>query len=342
MKPDLLRYLACPACRSDLVGDFPQTRDEEVVSGVLSCSRCLRTFPIVRGVPRMNHTVEGLMSVAESFGYEWKAHHAGAFETTTLFGRTLDEDWDYYLAGLGIADDDVVGAVGFDGGCGSGRLTRQIGEHGAKLVVGMDLNDAVDEAYVHCRDQGNVAIVQGNVFSPPFKPGIFDLVWSNGVIHHTPDAARAHGALGGLVKPGGRLYVWVYPKRFNPFRFVKDVFDRLRITRLPKPALLTVANAISYPSWLLLQLYRAVRTLAPLRPRGAWARRTVRARKIDELKLTWFDALSPEHDSRHSEQEVMGWFARQGFTGIEAIEEPKVGVRGTAPREHAGSGAAGA
>jgi SAM-dependent methyltransferase len=279
----------------------------------------------------MNRLMTGLTSVAESFGYEWKAHHAGAFESTTLFGRTVDEDWDYYLAGLGISDEDVRDAVALDGGCGSGRLTRQIGAHGARLVIGMDINDAVDEAYAHCRDQRNVAIVQGNIFSPPFKRGAFDLVWSNGVIHHTPDAARAHRALGGLVRPGGRLYVWVYAKRFNPFRFVKDVCDRLRITRLPTPALLVVAKAISYPSWLLLQVYRAVRSLPPLRPRGAWARRTVRPRRIDELKLTWFDALSPEHDSRHSEQEVIGWFAQQGFTGIEAIEEPKVGVRGTAP-----------
>jgi SAM-dependent methyltransferase/uncharacterized protein YbaR (Trm112 family) len=329
MNPVLLQYLACPACGSDLVGDF--ALDAEVTSGTLSCVGCRRTFPIVRGVPRMNHTMDGLASVAESFGYEWKAHHAGAFETGTLFGRTLEQDWEYYLTGLGIAEEQVRGATAFDGGCGSGRLTRQIGEHGAKLVVGMDVNEAVDDAYAYCRGRGNVAIVQGNVLAPPFKPGAFDLVWSNGVIHHTPDAPRAHVALSRLVKPGGRLYVWVYPRRFNPFRLVKDVFDRLRITKLPAPALLRVAKAIAYPSWVTLQLYRAARTIGPLRPRGAWARRTVRPRTIDELQLTWFDALSPEYDSRHAEEEVLGWFARQGFTGIEALEEPKVGVRGTAP-----------
>jgi SAM-dependent methyltransferase/uncharacterized protein YbaR (Trm112 family) len=331
MRADLLPYLACPACGSDVTSDPPLTADHEVVSGTLSCVSCSRAFPIVGGVPRMNHAMTGLASVAESFGYEWKAHHAGAFESTTLFGRTLEDDWAYYLGALGIREQDVGDAVAFDGGCGSGRLTRQIGEHGARLVIGMDINDAVDDAYAHCRGLGNVAIVQGNLLAPPFKPGAFDLVWSNGVIHHTPDAAGAHKALGGLVKPGGRLYVWVYPKRFNPFRFVKDVFDGLRITRLPRPALFVVAKAMAYPSWLLLQLYRAMRAVGPLRPRGAWAKRTVRARKVDELKLTWFDALSPEHDSRHSEQEVVGWFAREGFVAIEAIEEPKVGVRGTAP-----------
>jgi SAM-dependent methyltransferase/uncharacterized protein YbaR (Trm112 family) len=330
MKPSLLRYLACPACESDLTSDFALTDDEPVTSGTLRCTGCRREFPIVRGVPRMNDTMDGLASVAESFGFEWKAHHAGAFESATLFGRTLDEDWEYFCAGLGVVDEHVHGAVALDAGCGSGRLTRQIGAHGASLVIGMDVNEAVDEAYMHCRGQDNVAIVQGNIFAPPFKRGAFDLVWSNGVIHHTPDAARAHRALGGLVRPGGRLYVWVYPKRFNPFRFVKDVFDRLRITRLPRPALLIIAKAISYPSWLALQVYRAARRLGPLQPRGPWARRTVRPRRIDELKLTWFDALSPEHDSRHTEQEVIGWFAREGFTRIEAIEEPKVGVRGTA------------
>jgi SAM-dependent methyltransferase len=331
VRSELLALLACPACRADLVAEVAEADGEELVAGTLTCRGCGAAFPIVRGVPRLTHDAEALAAVAASFGYEWKAHHAGAFERDTLFGRTAQEDWRYYLDGLGIDDGQVSGAVALDAGCGSGRLTRQVGEHGAALVVGMDLNDAVDEAYALCRDAPNVAIVQGNVLAPPFKPGTFDLVWSNGVIHHTPDAAGCHRALSRCVRPGGRLYVWVYPRRFNPFRLVKDVFDALRITRLPAGALLVVARAIAYPSWLALQLYRAARALPPLRPRGAWARRTVRPRRIDELRLTWFDALSPAYDSRHSEDEVVGWFAAQGFTAIEAIEEPKVGVPGVAP-----------
>jgi len=81
----------------------------------------------------------------------------------------------------------------------------------------------------------------------------------------------------------GRLYVWVYPKRFNPFRFVKDIFDALRISRLPEFALLALSKAMSYPSLLLLWLYRTARRLPGLQPRSPWGWRTVRPRNLREI-----------------------------------------------------------
>jgi hypothetical protein len=123
----------------------------------------------------------------------------------------------------------------------------------------------------------------------------------------------------------------VYAKRFNPFRFTKDVLDLLRITSLPEPALLRIARTFAYISVALHAIYKAIRRIPLFQPRTRWAHRTLRQRTVDELSLTWFDALSPAYDSRHTEGEVIGWFERLGFTGIGTIEEPKVGVRGTAP-----------
>jgi SAM-dependent methyltransferase len=231
---------------------------------------------------------------------------------------------------MGTQPEDVGGAAVLDAGCGSGRFARIVGEHGASLTVGVDINEAVDEAYASCRSLANVEIVQGNLLAPPFRRGVFDLVWCSGVLHHTPDAAGGHRSLATLVRPGGTLYVWVYAKRFNPFRFVKTVLDAARVTRLPESALLRLSKAMSYPSLALLEGYRAVRTLPGLKPRTAWAERTVRPRSLRTIQLTWFDALSPEYDSRHTEREVIGWFTQAGFKRIEAIEEPKVGVRGIA------------
>ena len=51
---------------------------------------------------------------------------------------------------------------------------------------------------------------------------------------------------------------------------------------------------------------------------------------LDSEVFKAFDALSPEYDSRHTEQEVVGWFASAGFERITPNEEPKVGVRGMA------------
>jgi hypothetical protein len=62
-----------------------------------------------------------------------------------------------------------------------------------------------------------------------------------------------------------------------------------------------------------------------LDPRLGW---TSRRRTLDELRLAWFDKLSPQYDTTHSEPKVIGWFRAAGFEDIVAIEEPKVGVGG--------------
>jgi SAM-dependent methyltransferase/uncharacterized protein YbaR (Trm112 family) len=332
MRAELLAYLVCPACASELESRPEDVEGDQVMTGTLACAGCGVRYPIVRGVPRMNAAMEGLERVAQTFSYEWAAHHAGKLEEEeTLWGLTLEEDWSYFLEGTGLGERDLEGKVVLDAGCGSGRLTRQMAEHGADTVIGVDIIDAVDGAFERSRHLPSVHIVQGNIFELPLRRRAFDVVWSNGVIHHTPDARRAHAALAEMVKPEGLLYVWVYAKRFNPFRFTKDVLDFVRVTRLPEPVLLRISKLFAYVSYGLWLAYKLARRLPPFRPRSRWAKRTLRPRTVDELQLTWFDALSPEYDSRHSEDEVIGWFERLGFTQIGAIEEPKVGVRGVAP-----------
>jgi SAM-dependent methyltransferase len=303
------------------------------MSGTLRCVTCHAVYQIARGVPRMNTSMSGLERVAQTFSYEWGAHHAGKLEREeTLWGLTNEEYWNYFLEATGFEDGDLDGKTVLDAGCGSGCLTRMMAENGARTVIGVDIIEAVDGAFQRSRHMPNVHIVQGNLFQLPLRKKAFDLVWSNGVIHHTPDARGAHEALAQMVRPGGLLYVWVYAKRFNPFRFTKDVLDFLRVTRLPEPVLLRISRVFAYVSAGLHRAYKGIRRLPPFRPRSRWAKRTMRRRTVDELTLTWFDSLSPEYDSRHSETEVIAWFARLGFHDIATIEEPKVGVRGVAPR----------
>jgi SAM-dependent methyltransferase/uncharacterized protein YbaR (Trm112 family) len=332
VRTELLSYLLCPACDGALECRAEEHDGDEIMTGRVACTGCSAVYPVVRGVPRMNVNMAGLQKVQETFSYEWNAHHAGDLEESdTLWGLTLEEDWSYFCEATRLRSEELDGMVVLDAGCGSGRLTRQMAEHGAGTVIGVDMIDAVDGAFERSRHLPNVHIVQGNIFQLPLRRRAFDLVWSNGVIHHTPDARRAHQALTEMVKPGGLMYVWVYAKRFNPFRFTKDVLDALRVTRLPAPVLMKVAKAFAHISLRVLDVWRRIRSIPAFRPRTRWGERSIRPRTVDELYLTWFDALSPEFDSRHTEGEVIGWYQRLGFTQIGTIEEPKVGVRAVAP-----------
>lgn len=327
----LLRLLACPKCGAALTFREGGAADEGLES--LACSGCAAAYPVIRGVPRLNEALEthSLANTAKTFGYEWNAHHRGEFETETLFGRTREEDWNFVLQTMGITAEDVKGATVLDAGCGSGRFCQVFADHGASVVVGVDIIDAVDAAAHSCRANDNTHIVQGNIFALPLQRNAFDLVWCSGVIHHTPDAAGAFRSLAKHVRPQGILYVWVYAARFNPFRAVKSALRPALLHRWPPRLVQALSTVCAYTSAVLLGLYRLARAIPGLRPQTAWGRRTVRHRAVDDLKLTWFDALSVQFDSRHTEAEVLGWFAAEGFSDIAAVEEPKVGVRGAAP-----------
>lgn len=331
MRRELADFLRCPDCGGALTGRFDAVDGDHVMTGALDCAACGVSRPITRGVPRMNAELAGLEQVAQAFDVQWKEHHSGKLEDDTVYGWTEDQDWDFFRRGLAVEDADVAGAIIVDAGCGHARFTRQVAAHGAAMAIGVDVAEAVDEAFAATRELANVHIVQANVAAPPFAPGSVDLVWCRGVLHHTPDPVAGQRALAGTLKPGGTMFVWVYPDRFNPFRFVKDIFDFLRITRLPPERLLQVCRVMAYPSLAVLNLYRLARRLPGLRSDTQRVRQTVRKRGLREIQLTWFDALAPDHNSRHTDAEVIGWFQRSGLVDVSALDEPKVGVRGRAP-----------
>src|SRR3954453_1680912 len=91
-----------------------------------------------------------------------------------------------------------------------GRYLRIAAEMGPGAAVGIGLSLAVEAARELTADRASVAIVRGDLLRPPFAPGSFDHIYSIGVLDHTPDPRAALIRLAALLKPGGRIAVWVY------------------------------------------------------------------------------------------------------------------------------------
>ena len=62
-------------------------------------------------------------------------------------------------------------------------------------------------------------------------PASFDVVFSEGVLHHTPSTERALKALVPLLRPGGELMIYVY-RRKAPIREFTDDYVRERLADL--------------------------------------------------------------------------------------------------------------
>jgi SAM-dependent methyltransferase len=197
------------------------------MSGTLICSNCPNTYAIENGIPYMVVTTIERGGPAETFGFEWRSHGEKKLEGQTVFGRTQAQDLEYFEEAVGLIPDELREKVILDAGCGSGQLTEGIGKmYGAKAVIGVDVNSAIEFPFNRCRSLPNVHILQAEISALPFRAESFDLVWCNGVIHHMPDPPQLFSSLSRLVRVTGRIYIWVYEKSWNPFRFTKDFLGR--------------------------------------------------------------------------------------------------------------------
>ena len=226
MKVEMLEWLACPACggapldlgvtrtcattvyrahlsaaERDKHGQDPATRTEkEVLDGLLSCPGCGKEYPISNGIPRM------LLDPAQSppaSAQEWTTFAEAKQEWQTSFLDFIEP----------LQAEDFVGKLTLDAGCGYGRHAHFAARYGAE-VVAMDLAaDAVDATRRNTENLYRVNVVQGDIHHPPFREGLFDLVYCLGVLHHLEHPARAFQRCSSMLKTGARLSVWVYGPR---------------------------------------------------------------------------------------------------------------------------------
>jgi ubiquinone/menaquinone biosynthesis C-methylase UbiE len=117
------------------------------------------------------------------------------------------------LAKNGIPKDTFRNARCLDAGCGSGRGTVLMARAGAREVVAFDLADQnLRTTRSHCRTFSleNVTTQQGSLLELPFDDASFDVVWCNGVLHHTTNPDKALQEIARVLRPGGNLWLYLY------------------------------------------------------------------------------------------------------------------------------------
>lgn len=98
-----------------------------------------------------------------------------------------------------------------DAGFGSGRGSIFMAQNGASEVVGIDLSEKnVQTAQRWASHYGysNMKFYQGNLQALAFEDESFDIVWCNGVLHHSDDPNTGLDEISRVLKVGG--YMWLY------------------------------------------------------------------------------------------------------------------------------------
>jgi SAM-dependent methyltransferase len=99
--------------------------------------------------------------------------------------------------------------------------------------IGTDISSAVDVALDRFRGAGLPGeFVQCDLHALPFRDGSCDIVFSEGVLHHTDSTKRAFDRVVRLVKPSGCIMFYVYRKK-GPVREFTDDHIRAQLRNLP-------------------------------------------------------------------------------------------------------------
>ena len=330
MRHRALAFLACPQCAHALELSPGAVQGDEILGGHLGCPSCQARFPIVDGVPRFAPAAlaDDAQRTVERFGEQW-----------TEFDFLSDEYEQQFLGWIAPNDRATfVDRVVLDGGCGKGRHTRLAARFGARDVLAIDLSAAVDAAYANTRSLPNVHVIQADLFRLPIAAGVVDLAFSIGVVHHTPDPRQAFMRLVRVLKPGGRIIVWVYGRENN--EWIVRIVDPVRkavTSRLPHRWLFHLARV---PAAALYVASRAVYRPLSRPPFQAIGQRLFYQSYINALGVLPFrdvhlivhDHLGPAIASYIPGEEFARWFGDAGLTDVVIGWHNRNSWRGTAIR----------
>lgn len=244
----------------------------EIISGSLTCADCHATYPILGGVPWLF------------------AQAPDADERTAATVQVYSHLWNqlYPASDSGLNHLDpmeralkapvVRGAIGLEAGSGTGADTaRMAGRHPDVELISLDLSEGVYQTYKRTEGLPNVHVIRGSVLAVPLRDGSCDFVYSFGVLHHTTDPDQGLRELVRVLKPNGRLSLYLYEDHEdNPWKRwpLKPVTAVRRLTiKLPTTLLSglcwllspLVVLLFSWPAHAMSR-FRATRPIADAMP----------------------------------------------------------------------------
>jgi ubiquinone/menaquinone biosynthesis C-methylase UbiE len=170
----------------------------------------------------------------------WQANPCGAkFARSAIGSREFFADLEQHRYATEWHISQVIGFERFrdrdvlEVGCGLGTDGVNFARHGARYT-GVDLTEAsIELVRERFALEGLPAELRtADAENLPFPDDSFDLVYSHGVLHHTPDTQRAIDEAHRVLRPGGLAMIMLYHR--NSFNYHVNImtFRRLGVRLL--------------------------------------------------------------------------------------------------------------
>lgn len=278
--------------------------------------KSLLSDKLIFGNQKLNDsTSKNVRRTKESFGFEWAEFSRFGWEGNEIEdeeGQVLDykshaqeklmsHTLSTFERKSMFNKNDLNGKLVLDAGCGNGRYSYAAYKYGAK-VIAIDLSKSVEAAFENTKGINNISVVQADLFNLPFRENTFDVIFSIGVLHHTPSAKKSFLSLVKTLKSGGSTSIHLYHKG-NILWELNDSLIRKITTKLPLRVLWNLIYILTFIGWLSYKnklLYAFVNAF-------------LRAHPVHHHNFDWYSAPIATH---HTTKEVINWFNETGLSKI--------------------------
>jgi SAM-dependent methyltransferase len=259
-----------------------------------------------------------------SFREKWAQNPELALKQT-LDRKSSFQKWILERNGFKDADDAAEQLKLYsrilDAGCGNGRVTALLAHLVPKAkVIGVDIID-LDIPRANTEQFTNVEIIAADLTEDLLHLGKFDFIYCQEVLHHTGNPKKSFHNLVNILEDKGKIAVYVYRKK-APAREFMDDFLRKKISALDYEDAMKVCRQIA---WLGKQLadvnteievenmpflgivrgkYPIQRLIYHFFMKCYWNPELSQ----EENAVINYDWYHPQNSTRHTIEEVVGWF----------------------------------
>jgi arsenite methyltransferase len=282
-------------------------------------------YVMQKGIPRSATLVSSTQaSTGEKFGYKWQRTTSFDSEPSRRRMREwLIERYGDLRDGAWIARHGTNPLV-IDAGCGAALSGIELFGPVIDRIryLGVDISAAIDVAAARFAERGMApGLVQSDICRLPLAPASVDMIFSEGVLHHTDSTENAIRSLAPLLKPGGVFMFYVYRLK-GPVREFTDDYIREKLQAMSPEEGWKALEPLTRLGIALGDLDREIDIREPIDLLGIPAGRMSVQRffywhvakafhhpelSFDEMNHINFDWYAPRNAHRQTIEQVRAW-----------------------------------
>ena len=323
---NLDEVLWCNKCNCNFKIMINKQNENIISDGCIKCDNCYDQHLINDDIIFIDKYSNNKSTEYQSktYSYWWNESHKDLKYDKNATKKIL-------FSTLSLNIDDFNNKIVLDAGCGNGRFSDLVSESNLKQLVIADVSDGIFAAKKKIQNKSlNLLAIKGDLNEIPFKREAFDIIYSWGVIHHTPHPKFTFNNISKFCKVNGKFGIYVYKQnpdysynnmhlRFlsilrqyliiQPLRFISQFLSEKNVIRLFKPIYL-IEKFFNY---------------------GVVGCHTNSSNNKFEKKHYFrvvIDRFKTKHASEHQEQEIVSWYKENQFNDLIIGSNPKIGIIG--------------